>query len=504
MKKKESRILNSIKADIIVLQLARSLFLCFFFLFYFVEEDEENDLQNRSLTPYPFLCPEFWEHYNYLKEFHDLHTGAFHLQQQHQVQISVTSADATYTAHVLNTIAEEAAEEDKSAAFAIDEKDNKSDSECEVTVTVTLPTRKVEMNIVEEQTSNSPIDFWQQINDDGDEPALKERTDTAETSEGEGSSKSSASSDSVSYYEDEVEVVAFAKSLSTTSSDDDNESSEATDVDASEKSSPSTFSDESDPSEDIAVCDASEKSSSTSEVTTSDADETSSDSGDSSEENATPSPQSDSSHKFAKDQAVTVRPSTPPSSAVYLLEVVIGEGDGGRRKSEEDADSGITTWSADISRQISEKDVQNVGGGGVIETAAKKYQRTGTHSRLFDFLQRDDYSSGAAASGPNNNKSLQLSATADLPSSCTSGYSSAATTPTTPSVSGIRGRYESDTARAEYDSYYNSWEYACPYFGYDILPSKAFKTIAQQQQQGQGPASIKFKCPKIPTGQNKY
>lgn len=439
-----------------------------------------------------------------------MHTGAFHLQQQqqHQVQISVTSTDATYTAHVLNTIDEETTEEDKSAAFAIDEKDYKSDSECEVTVTVTLPTKKVEMNTVEEQTSNSPVDFWQQINDDGDEPALKERTDTAETSDGElseaeGSSESSASSESVLYYEDEVDVDAFAKCLSSTSSDDDSESSEATDVDASEKSSPSMSSDKSEPSKDVAVCDVSDKSSpTTSDVTTSDADETSSDSGDSSEENATPSPQSDSSHKSSKNQVVTtVRPSTPPSNAVYLLDVVIGERDGGRRKSEEDADSGITTWSADISRQISEKDVQNVGGG-VIETAAKKYQRTGTHSRLFDFLQRDDYGGGAAAGGPN--KPLQLSATADLPSSCTSGYSSAATTPTTPSVSGgIRGRYESDTARAEYDSYYNSWEYACPYFGYDILPSKAFKTIAQQQQQGQRPVSTKFKCPKIPTGQNK-
>lgn len=443
-----------------------------------------------------------------------MHTSVFHLQQpqqhqqhqqkhqQQQVLTSVISTDATYTAHVLNTIAEEGVEEDKSCpltAIAINEKDNRSDSECEVTVTVTLPTRKIEKNKMEEVTSNSPVDFWQQINDD-DELEKKETiaTDAAETSESklydkDSESVSSTMADSVSY--ENVAIDAYSKSLSVCF--DNTESSEDVDTDVSEKSS-LTSSVDSESSEDAAVFDESEKSSSMSDTAIDDDADVTSEISESSEEDVTPSPsQSDNGCTSAKD--AMLRPLSQTSSAMYLLDVMISERDGRRRKNEEDADSGITTWSADISRQISEKDVQNGIGGGIAGTTAKKYRRTGTHSRLFDFLQRDDYN-GSAATGGIINKSLQLSTTVDLPSSCTSGYSSAATTPTTPSVSGARGRYESDSARAEYDSYYNSWEYACPYFGYDILPSKAFKTIAQQQ--GRSSTAI-IKCPKIPTGENK-
>lgn len=350
----------------------------FVFVCFVEEEEEENDLQNRSLTPYPFVCPEFWQHYNYLKEFHDWHTGAVHLQQQSQSDI--TPVNSTHVAHVLNTIDEEEAIEDdklyKTAEAASNGKRNASNSECEVTVTITLPTKKEAMTRqLERETENSPVDFWQQINGGGREDQ------------------------------------AAATSAETTTEESCNGSS----------------------SED----------------------------------------------------------ETP---AYYLLDKSVG--DGHHSKRDKDADSGITTLSVDVSRQASEKKVYH---------GSKKYKRTCTHSRLFDFLQHDD--------GGCNGKLQQSSSSTggvDVPSSCTSGYSSAATTPSTSSV-GCRGKYESDSGQMEYDNYYKSWEHACPYFGYDILPSKAFKTIQQQQQQQQGDGTVqvkpsttvKFKCPKIPIAENE-
>lgn len=347
------------------------------FVFVCFVEEEENDLQNRSLTPYPFVCPEFWQHYNYLKEFHDRHTGAVHLPQL-PLQSDITPANSAYVAHVLNTIDEEEAAEDdklyKTAEATSDGKPNASYSECEVTVTITLPAKKDEAMTrrPEGEAENSPVDFWQQINDGG-------REDRAATSSAETSTEESCS-----------------------------------------ESSP---------------------------------------------EDETP--------------------------AYYLLDASAVDG-GHRGKGEEDADSdNITTLSADVGQRASETACRS----------SKKYKRTCTHSRLFDFLQHDD----------GGNDKLQSSSSTgglDMPSSCTSGYSSAATTPSTSSI-GCRGKYEWDSGQMEYDSYYKSWEYACPYFGYDILPSKAFKTI-QQRQQGDGDTvqakpstTVKFKCPKIPTAENE-
>jgi len=180
---------------------------------------------------------------------------------------------------------------------------------------------------------------------------------------------------------------------------------------------------------------------------------------------------------------------------------------------DDDADSGIITItsSADTaSRPNLDKDT--IGGGrtrGVV--GSKKYQRTCTHSRLFDFLQHnddDDDDNVDGADFSNDTDAKNEPPPPPLSLSYTSGYSSAATTPSTPSIVGRSRNYESDSARTEYDSYYKSWEYACPYFGYDILPSKAFKTIATQLQGGGGSAvncksttttTTKFKCPKIPT-----
>lgn len=357
--------------------------VCFYY--YFVEE-EENDLQNRSLTPYPFVCPEFWRHYNYLKAFHDWHTGAVYPQQEQQQQrpdVDSAAADDAYTAHVLNTIDEEGTvEDDKSwkTAAATDGKDDGNDAECEVTVTVTLPwTAKKTVTCrpaAAAEGEASPVDFWRQINDD------------------EG------------------------REVSTTSTNSDDEST-------------------------------------------------------SSEDRAT----------------------TPlGDAAAVVVATAVGRG----KNDEKDVDSGISaTVSADISRQTSEKDVQGRG--------QKTYKRTCTHSRLFDFLQDDD-------NDDDDDECRNDDIDKPPSSSATSGYSSAATTPS------ARAKYESDSGRTEYDSYYKSWEYACPYFGYDILPSKAFKAIVAQQQQllherrddrddfarsSSAAAAIKFKCPKIPAGEDE-
>lgn len=300
------------------------------------------------------------------------------------------TADVTHTAHVLNTIdEEETAEDDKPCGpvTAISGRGNGSDSECEVTVTIKLPTKKKNGADKTEKetitTADSPVDFWQQINDGVAGLAVAA--------------------------EDQHTVAESCASSSSTASD-------------------------SELSEDIAL--------------------------------------------------------KSPSDAAYRLNVTVNDCKVWRSKSE-DADSGITTSSVDFNGtpQTSEMDM-NSGDGG---SNAKKYQRTCTHSRLFDFLQDDD-----------SKQSLQLTAATEVPvqSSCTSGYSSAATTPTTPYA--VKGRYESDSNRTEYDNYYKSWEYACPYFGYDILPSKAFKTIAVHGgcSSTVTNSAVKFKCPKIPIEKN--
>ncbi|XP_050536096.1 probable global transcription activator SNF2L2 isoform X2 [Daktulosphaira vitifoliae] len=130
----------------------------------------------------------------------------------------------------------------------------------------------------------------------------------------------------------------------------------------------------------------------------------------------------------------------------------------------DDGDSGITS---DISRQTSEKEMNG----------PKKYQRSCTHSRLMSFLQDDDVDEE------------QNTPTTYSTRVHTSGYSSMATTPNTPSVhNGYR------TMKTEYEDYYKSWEFECPYEGYDIIPSKAFKAIQGVSVK----TSAKFKCPKIP------
>lgn len=389
--------------------------------FCFVEEEEEYDFQNKSLTPYPITCPEFWQHYKYLKEYHDQHNGADSLQQkfqrrhqkqqqQDQKQFQQQQRQQTepqqqhhenvvYTAHVLNNIdEEESSEEDKpcndvaSAVQVMTDGRETSwsccDTECEVTVTITLPSKKpatsVAEGVGEEMAGGSPVDFWLQIN------GSDERAESA-----------------------------------------------------------------------LAVGQSSKNSKREAAVP----------------EKSTSAPGSDTPGYVPATAAA-------PRATACLLDV------SSRQKScEEDADSGITTLSADVSPLASEKDANGSGGG------SKKYKRTCTHSRLFDFLLLDDCCDG----GGGDKMPLQ---TMDAP---WSGYSSAATTPSSPYAGCKNSSYESDTARGEYDSYYDSWENAChPYVGYDILPSKAFKTIAQLQKYGPAAAAVsrqtptKFKCPKVP------
>ncbi|XP_050056020.1 uncharacterized protein LOC114125536 isoform X6 [Aphis gossypii] len=405
------------------------------------EEEQQNDLQNlQSHTPYPFLCPEFWEHYNYLKKFHDWHcTGSTfandqqqqqqQLQQQQQqqqftlqqsVQTGVTSvADSTvYAGHVLNTITEEEATEDEIVCSPCCVQDsNDSDSgQCEVTVTVTLPPKrattkiKVSEELQEDASASSPVDFWQQINNDC----------------AGGSADSTFTSDSDDGCLDD-EKPSSAVCLP------ENLLKKALDADC-----------------------------------------------------------------LPDDEAVG--DCRQPSDR------------------DDDADSGIitTTSSADMAnRPTSDKDT--IGAGGRTENVrSKKYQRTCTHSRLFDFLQHNDDDDNDDNDNDDDDDGADFSNGTDvrnkppppLSLSCTSGYSSVATTPSTPSLIGRSRTYESDSSRTEYDSYYKSWEYACPYFGYDILPSKAFKTIATRLQGSDGSVAdykspttttTKFKCPKIPT-----
>ncbi|XP_015379039.1 PREDICTED: uncharacterized protein LOC107173150 isoform X3 [Diuraphis noxia] len=396
------------------------------------EEQQQNDLLNlQSHTPYPFLCPEFWQHYNYLKEFHDLHCAGsasvtdqqqyqhqqkqqhhHQYQQQQLVQTGVASAadsiNAAYAGHVLNTIAEEEPANDENVSSPFD--GDTDTSECEVTVTVTLPLKKVVIETMEQEeqvSTSSPVDFWQQIND------------------GAGGPADTSTSDNVNECSDHEEPSAV-------------------------------------------VC---------------------------------------------QTESLLQKPSgaacPPDDQAVGDLQSTDREDD--------DADSGITTTSsADMtSRPSFDKDVIGGGRSGGVSVGSKKYQRTCTHSRLFDFLQRDDDDDAYDDDGADSSNVIS-----DMrnkpPQSCTSGYSSAATTPSTPSVVGRSRTYESDLARTEYDSYYKSWEYACPYFGYDILPSKAFKTIATRLQNSDGPVATcksptttaagtittRFKCPKIPAGED--
>lgn len=431
-----------------------------FFVFFFVEEEEEqqNDLQNlQSHTPYPFLCPEFWQHYNYLKEFHDWHcTGSasmidqqqyhedhqqqqqYYHHQQHQqqstiqqsVQIGVVSAadtTAVYAGHVLNTIAEEEVADDENVCTPYG--DDTDSSECEVTVTVTLPPKKAPVEtmageaVQERAKASSPVDFWQQINDGADVPA----------------------------------------DASTSSSDDE-------------------CSDDEEPSG--AAC--------------------------------------PTENLLQKPSGVVCQPGNllqkPSDAACPQDDEAVGDCRQPSDREDDDADSGITTTSsADMaSRPTSDKDV--IGSGSIrgvgVGVGSKKYQRTCTHSRLFDFLQRDDDDDADDDDGADSSNGTDVRN--KPPQSCTSGYSSLATTPSTPSAVGRSRTYESDLARTEYDSYYKSWEYACPYFGYDILPSKAFKTIATRLQGGGGPAAAckspttaaagtttRFKCPKIPAEEDE-
>jgi len=421
------------------LRLANSAVI-FVFLFCFVEEEEQqqqqNDLQNlQSHTPYPFLCPEFWQHYNYLKEFHDWHcTGSasvidqqqYHQQQQFTIQqpvqtdvgsaVDTIAAAAAYAGHVLNTIAEEEAVDDENVCSPYG--NDTDSSECEVTVTVTLPLKKAAAETIaggavqEQATASSPVDFWQQIND------------------GAG-----------------AQAVSAVSAVLTSDNDDE----------CSLLQKPSGV-----------VCEP---------------------------ENLLQK-QSDNA--------------CPPNDEV------VSDCRQPSDREDDDADSGITTTSSAemATRPTSDKDVVGSGRSRVVAVSSKKYQRTCTHSRLFDFLQRDDDDDTDDDDGADSSNGTDLRN--KPPQSCTSGYSSAATTPSTPSAVGRSRTYESDLARTEYDSYYKSWEYACPYFGYDILPSKAFKTIATRLQGGGGPVAAckspttataagtttRFKCPKIPTSED--
>ncbi|XP_025415003.1 uncharacterized protein LOC112686790 isoform X3 [Sipha flava] len=424
--------------------------------------EEEYDLQNRSLTPYSFLSPEFWQHYNYLKEFHDWHTGAYQLQQQPpqlqqkqqqqlqnlqhllQVEKNVTQTDTAYIAHVLNTIdEEEACAEDEykpnqATTLSSDCIENASDSECEVTVTITLPTKKAELKDRVVDIVDSPVDFWQQINDEGTAAISENGSEhysvdirQSQPSDGGEACVSNAVAVADSRCASGSQSCEYEKRLPT--SDDQPCAVDAADTSASDDDD---------------------------------------DEGSESSEDATRSPPGD-------DQPSYAVPVSVPTDVSH------------QRRNEEDADSGITGSSVNVTRQISEKDVNS---------RSIKYQRTCTHSRLFDFLHHDD---GTKSNNSNNNSNkllLQLQQSSTT-ASCTSGYSSAATTPSTPSV-GSKSRYESDLSRAEYDSYYKSWEYACPYFGYDILPSKAFKTLLQRDGFAVT-AAAKFKCPKIPAEENE-
>jgi len=337
-----------------ILLIVFSVFFLFYY-YYFVEEDEEIDLQNQSLTPYPLVCPEFWRHYNYLKAFHDWHTGAAYLQQQRPDVANWTTTtddnDDAYTAHVLNTIdEEETAEDDKTRKIANGNMDDGCDVECEVTVTVTLPSKARKAGGAATDGEDSPVDFWRQINDDNDDVGRKACTITTSTDSNDGSVSSGN--------------CATTKTAAAVGAGMDEEAVVDFDISA--------------------------------------------------------------------------------------------------------------TVSADISRQVSEKDARS-------DRDQKMYKRTCTHSRLFDFLRDDD-------DDDDRNNDVDKP-----PSSNTSGYSSTATTPS------ARPIHESDSNRTEYDNYYNSWAYACPFYdGYDILPSKAFKSIAALH--AAKPASttaIKFKCPVI-------
>lgn len=306
-----------------------------------------------------------------------------------------------------------------------------SDSECEVSVTIVLPTKRTETTDgvrVEtkeaEEALDSPVDFWQQINDN----------------------------DCSAKRHEEV-VVSVSPPEDVTAAAPDSK-----------------------PSEDALTSGSDSESSE--DATTSDSD------GESSGE-ATPS----QSTLPAQDNYTVC----PPDAEAAIV-------DDRKRRIEEDADSGITSSSVDVSRQASEKEMKG--------SKSKKYQRTCTHSRLFDFLLDDDDEGGTTDTKTSHLQSANTSVTDLLQlSSCTSGYSSAATTPSSPSGGGRGRTYESDSARLEYDSYYKSWDDACPYFGYDILPSKAFKTLTHHHQQAGSPASAlvarKFKCPKIPDRENE-
>lgn len=382
------------------------------------------------------------------QQYHEDHQQQYHHHQQQQqykqqqstiqqsVQIGVGSAadtTAVYAGHVLNTIAEEEAADDENVCLPYG--DDTDSSECEVTVTVTLPPKKASVETMasealqEQAKASSPVDFWQQINDGADVPA-----DT-----------------------------------STSGSDDE-------------------CSDDEEPSG--AAC---------------------------STENLLQKP-SDIVCQPEKENLLQ----KPSDVACSPDDEAVGDCSQPSDHEDDDADSGITTTSsADmVNRPTSNKDA--IGSGRTGGVSSKKYQRTCTHSRLFDFLQRDDdddADNDDDDDGGDSSNGADSSNGTDVrnkpPQSCTSGYSSAATTPSTPSAVGRSRTYESDLARTEYDSYYKSWEYACPYFGYDILPSKAFKTIATRLQGSGGPmaackspttaaagTTTRFKCPKIPAGED--
>ncbi|XP_050429302.1 probable global transcription activator SNF2L2 isoform X2 [Adelges cooleyi] len=173
-------------------------------------------------------------------------------------------------------------------------------------------------------------------------------------------------------------------------------------------------------------------------------------------------PQGEQQHNIASvnQDVISFSETEDDASPSYLL---LDVKDHDLRRKSEDADSGITS---DISHQTSEKDV----------SGPKKYHRTCTHSRLFDFLREDDVADD-----------MQITPMT------ASGYSSTATTPSTPALTSVHNANRTDSG-TEYDDYYKSWEFTCPYDGYDILPSKAFKTI----QGASVKTTTKFKCPKIP------
>lgn len=321
------------------------------------------------------------------------------------------SDTAAYVGHVLNTIAEEEVADDENIMTSPLDGDGTDSSECELTVTVKLPLKRAtaEAMAAVEASVSSPVDFWQQINDD---PA-------------EASTPPSDSDDGCSGDENPSGAACLPKNP------------------PQKPSGAACLSDNDDEDDD--------------------------DDDDDDDEN------DDDEDENENDDV------------------------------EEDDDSGITTTSsvAEIpSRLTSDREVAIGGGGG--GRNSKKYQRTCTHSRLFDFLRRDDddddddEDDGADSCSNVTDGGNKLRT---QPSSCTSGYSSAATTPSTPSAAGRSRTYESDSARTEYDSYYKSWEYACPYFGYDILPSKAFKTICKPPTTTAA-TTTKFKCPKIPAGEH--